>query len=181
MKIRMAAFDSPIGRLALAVGPEGLLRLELGGDQELVEAGLRRRFGALETRNESDPGGAVTRVQRYFAGELQALDEIRVDPGGTPFQNAVWLELRHIRAGETWSYARLAQALGRPSAVRAVGAANGANTIPLVLPCHRVIGSDGRLVGYGGGLERKEWLLRHERARFVGERRQQALFTAAGA
>jgi methylated-DNA-[protein]-cysteine S-methyltransferase len=169
MKIRVAAFDSPIGKLALAVGPEGLLRLDLRGDQEEVEAGLRRRFGTLELRTESDPDGAVTCVQRYFSGELRALDEIRVDPGGTPFQHAVWLELRQIRAGETWSYARLAQAVGRPSAVRAVGAANGANTVPLVLPCHRVIGHNGRLVGYGGGLERKEWLLRHERARFVAD------------
>jgi methylated-DNA-[protein]-cysteine S-methyltransferase len=106
----------------------------------------------------------AARLDRYFAGELTALDAIGVDPGGTPFQNRVWLKLREIPVGRTWSYADLARAVGRPRAVRAVGAANGANPIALVLPCHRVIGSDGSLTGYGGGLARKRWLLAHEGA-----------------
>lgn len=177
MKLSVATPDSPIGRLALAVGPLGLVRLELDGDETRLELGLRRRYGSVELGAERDPDGAVSVLRRYFAGELDALDELRVDPGGTPFQNAVWLGLRKIRAGETWSYSRLAQAVGRPSAVRAVGAANGANTVPIVLPCHRVIGADGRLVGYGGGLPRKEWLLRHERARWSSARQ---LTLAAG-
>lgn len=170
MKLAMAIPDSPIGPLALAVGPQGVVRIELGGELARLEAGLSRRFGDVELEEQDDPEGVVSVLRSYFAGDLDALDTLRVDPGGTPFQNAVWLELRKIQAGQTWTYARLAQAVGRPSAVRAVGAANGANTVPLVLPCHRVIGSNGTLVGYGGGLDRKEWLLRHERARFRAER-----------
>ena len=85
-----------------------------------------------------------------------------MDTGGTPFQRKVWSALRDIGVGRTASYSEVAKAVGSPSAVRAVGAANGANPIPIVIPCHRVIGADGSLCGYGGGLERKRWLLRHE-------------------
>ncbi len=109
-----------------------------------------------------DAGGVRAAFERYFAGNPDALDTLRVDPGGTPFQSKVWLALREIASGKTWSYAQLAERVGSPAAVRAVGAANGANPIPLVLPCHRVIGKNGKLVGYGGGMDRKEWLLRHE-------------------
>ena len=168
--LRLAETSSPIGPLALAVGDGGLVRLDLGGDRDRVLHDLGRRFGRVATADAPDPDGVVTALRRYFEGRLDALDAVRVDPGGTPFQSGVWLMLRHIPAGETWSYARLAAAVGRPRAVRAVGAANGANPVPLVLPCHRVIGRDGRLVGYGGGLERKEWLLRHESARFTADR-----------
>lgn len=168
--LELATLASPLGPLALAVGQSGLLALDLEGDAEGMVRRLEQRFGAVHLTRSKDPGGVVGRLRRYFAGRLEALDEVAVDPGGTPFQNQVWLALRRIRAGETWSYARLAAEVGRPSAVRAVGAANGANPVPLVLPCHRVIGSDGRLVGYGGGLDRKEWLLRHERARSATER-----------
>lgn len=101
-------------------------------------------------------------VRAYFAGDLQALDDVPVRVRGTPFETAVWQLLRCIPVGQTWSYAGLAAALDRPRAVRAVGRANGRNPVSLVLPCHRVIGADGKLVGYGGGLERKAWLLRHE-------------------
>jgi len=103
-------------------------------------------------------------VRTYFAGDLQALEDLPVRVRGTPFETAVWQTLRQIPVGQTWSYAALAAALDRPRAVRAVGRANGRNPVSLVLPCHRVIGADGRLVGYGGGLERKAWLLRHEGA-----------------
>lgn len=168
--LELATLASPLGPLALAVGPNGLVALDLEGDDKGMVRRLERRFGTLSLTISGDPGGVVATLRRYFAGQLEALDEVAVDPGGTPFQNQVWLALRRIRAGETWSYARLAAEVERPSAVRAVGAANGANPVPLVLPCHRVIGSDGRLVGYGGGLDRKEWLLRHERARFTVER-----------
>jgi methylated-DNA-[protein]-cysteine S-methyltransferase len=100
----------------------------------------------------------------YFGGELRALDAIEVDPGGSPFQREVWKALRTIGAGETRSYQELASAVGRPSASRAVARANATNPIPVVIPCHRVIHSDGSLAGYGGGIERKRWLLRHEAA-----------------
>lgn len=116
-------------------------------------------------------GGASSRfaaaVAAYFAGELDALSDLPVAVQGTEFETAVWQALRQIPVGQTWSYAALAAILGRPKAVRAVGRANGKNPVSLVLPCHRVIGADGRLVGYGGGLERKAWLLRHEGALVV--------------
>ena len=104
-------------------------------------------------------------LDRYFAGDLTAIDALAVNPSGTPFQLRVWSALRDVRAGSTTSYSAVAKRLGTPQAVRAVGAANGANPIPIVIPCHRVIGADGRLVGYGGGLERKRWLLAHEGVR----------------
>jgi methylated-DNA-[protein]-cysteine S-methyltransferase len=101
-------------------------------------------------------------MARYFTGEIGVLDTIPVELNGTPFQKNVWQALRRIPGGSTISYAELAKRIGEPSAVRAVGAANGANPVAVIVPCHRVIGSDGRLTGYGGGLDRKQWLLEHE-------------------
>ncbi len=162
----IAVCPTPIGPLVLAAGARGLVYLDLHGDRAASEHLLRTRLGAETLVEHADPAGAVNALTRYFAGELSALDELPVDPQGTPFQLDVWLMLRRIAPGTTWSYAELARAVGRPQAVRAVGAANGANPVALVLPCHRVIGSDRSLVGYGGGLERKHWLLRHEGAPF---------------
>jgi len=127
-------------------------------------AQLEKRFGEVEFRDAADPAGVIRHLERYFAGDFDALDAIAVDTGGTPFQQRVWTELRKIRPGETVSYAQIAAAIGAPSAVRAVGAANGSNPVGIVLPCHRVIGSNGQLTGYGGGLDRKRWLLAHESA-----------------
>ena len=169
-KLSLATFSSPIGPLVVAVGPEGLVRLDLEGDRVQVEQDLARRFEGCDVRETRDPGGVVAALRRYFDGKLDALDELPVDTGGTEFQRRVWLTLRQIPAGRTWSYAQLARAVNRPKAVRAVGATNGRNPLPLVLPCHRVIGSDGSLVGYGGGLERKRWLLQHEGAALPGDR-----------
>ena len=101
-------------------------------------------------------------LTRYFGGEIGALDTIAVELNGTPFQKNVWQALRRIPGGTTISYAELAKRIGEPSAVRAVGTANGANPVAVIVPCHRVIGSNGRLTGYGGGLDRKQWLLAHE-------------------
>lgn len=103
----------------------------------------------------------VRQLTAWFAGKLQSFD-LPVRPTGTTFQRQVWSELERIPYGTTISYAELARRLGRPKAARAVGAANGSNPISLIIPCHRVIGADGRLVGYGGGLENKRWLLEHE-------------------
>ena len=108
------------------------------------------------------PAATRRALQRYFAGKLQAIDEIPVQTGGTPFQSNVWRALRTIPAGTTLSYGRMAHQLKCPLAVRAVGFANGSNPISIVIPCHRLIGADGSLTGYGGGLERKRWLLEHE-------------------
>jgi len=167
VRIDQATLLSPIGPLAFAVAGGTLLRLDLRGDAVRLRRDVQGRFGTVTIHECEDPGGVASRLERYFRGDLQALEEVAVDPGGTDFQRDVWLKLREIPAGRTWSYADLARAVGRPAAVRAVGAANGANPIPLVLPCHRVIGTDGRLTGYGGGLPRKEWLLHHEGARLV--------------
>ena len=101
-------------------------------------------------------------VEAYFAGDVRALDGVAVKTGGTDFQRSVWAALRAIPAGETRSYGQLAAAIGSPKAVRAAGLANGQNPVAVIVPCHRVIGANGTLTGYAGGLERKRWLLRHE-------------------
>ena len=112
-------------------------------------------------RDDAALAGTREQLEAYFAGELRDLD-LKLAPRGTPFQQRVWAELTKIAYGETISYSELARRLGDPKLVRAVGVANGRNPISIVIPCHRVIGADGTLVGYGGGLERKRWLLDHE-------------------
>ena len=158
---------SPIGDLTCLVRDAVLVGVEFEARLATVRPGatveyVRRRFPADEVRDVREAGGVRAAFEKYFAGDADALATLAVDPGGTAFQSKVWLTLREIKSGQTWSYAQLAERVGSPAAVRAVGAANGANPIPLVLPCHRVIGKDGKLVGYGGGMDRKVWLLRHE-------------------
>ena len=163
MIIETAELDTPIGPLVLAVRGGKLCAVGFDRDWSRVQAMLRRRFPEAELRRVEDPAGAVTRLRAYFDGDLTALDSIPVDLGGTPFQAKVWNALRRIPAGQTMSYRDLALAIGEPKAVRAVGLANGANPAAIVVPCHRVIGADGSLTGYGGGIERKRWLLAHEK------------------
>jgi len=154
--IELSRVDSPLGTVTFAVGPRGLCALTLGD---------RMPMSLPSPARETRPPPEITAVlAAYFAGDLRAIDKMDVDPEGTPFQHRVWAALRTIPAGTTWSYAELARAVGQPAATRAVGAANGRNPIALVVPCHRVIASDGTLGGYGGGLEMKRWLLRHERS-----------------
>lgn len=159
--LRTERLDTPIGAMVLIVDHNGhLCATDWAERGEWVFDG-------------GPPSDASVKIARYFEGDLGAIDEIPVEMGGTPFQNAVWTALRRIPCGTTVSYGRLATSIGRPTAVRAVGAANGANPIGVVVPCHRVIGADGSLTGYGGGMERKAWLLAHEqggRAREVGAR-----------
>ena len=153
---------SPIGELTCLVREGVLVGVEFEGGRGATIGYVQRRFPDEPIVDAHEAGGVRAAFDRYFAGDAGALDGLAVDPGGTPFQARVWMTLREIGAGTTWSYAELAERVGSPAAVRAVGAANGANPIPLVLPCHRVIGKNGKLVGYGGGMERKEWLLSHE-------------------
>ena len=153
--IELSRVDSPIGTLTIAVGPRGLCALALNGRTPKLSAPVR------ETKPPREISSALA---AYFAGDLRVIDAMDVDPEGTPFQRRVWAALRTIPAGTTWSYAHLARAVGHPAATRAVGAANGRNPVALVVPCHRVIASDGTLGGYGGGLEMKRWLLHHERS-----------------
>jgi len=160
MPLTLGRYDSPIGPLAIATDDDILLAIDFNGDVK----SLARRLSLPDTA-DAFPHAArpvLDRLEAYFAGDLAALDQIAVRPAGTPFQRRVWDALRTIRAGTTSSYRDLAACIGSPSAVRAVGAANGANPIPIVVPCHRVIGTNGALVGYGGGLDRKRWLLAHE-------------------
>jgi methylated-DNA-[protein]-cysteine S-methyltransferase len=153
---------SPIGTIRIAVRDRRLCAL--GFDDHWVSEvrWLERRFGSVDFVRTTDPAGVVHALREYFDGKLTAVDRIDVDAGGTSFQASVWYALRRVPAGQTTSYGALARAIGSPHAARAVGAANGQNPISLVVPCHRAIGSDGRLVGYGGGLDRKVWLLQHE-------------------
>ena len=155
--------STPIGRLLLVADARGVLHmLEFEDKPERWRSIFRRHFkdGAFATRR--DPGGVSSKLKRYFGGDIAALDEIAVDAQGTDFQHACWKNLRKIPAGTATSYGALAKKMGKPSAMRAVGLANGANPIAVVVPCHRVVGADGSLTGYGGGLERKRWLLDHE-------------------
>jgi methylated-DNA-[protein]-cysteine S-methyltransferase len=125
---------------------------------------LRLHYGENRFRLEPahGPNNLTGAIDNYFAGDLTAIDTLPVKTAGTPFQREVWLALRKVKCGTTVSYGKLAEQIGRPTAIRAVGLANGANPIGLVVPCHRVIGSNGSLTGYGGGMERKRWLLEHE-------------------
>jgi methylated-DNA-[protein]-cysteine S-methyltransferase len=162
--LRVERIKTPIGTMLIAADKEGVLRALSFEDHEgrMLEE-LRRLYACGVTlRPTSRASLARGALERYFAGDLRAIDALPVASAGTPFQRRVWHALRAIPLGTTTTYGDLAKKIGRPAAVRAVGAANGANPIPIVVPCHRVIGSAGKLTGYGGGIERKRWLLRHE-------------------
>jgi O-6-methylguanine DNA methyltransferase len=161
--IEHCEYATPLGAVTGAWHDGRLVALAFSEHWDGIARRLRRRFGAF-ARRDGDPAPLQAALDAYFAGDLTALDAVAVDPGGTDFQSAVWRSLRTVRTGGTTTYSALARQVGSPSAVRAVGAANGANPIWLVIPCHRAIGSDGSLTGYAGGLERKRWLLRHEGA-----------------
>lgn len=162
--IETAGFDSPIGVLRVAVRDGLLCALAFDDGWARERDTLGSRFPGEETRDTGDPAGVVAALGRYFAGDVGALDAIPTDPGGTEFQRAVWSALRRIPAGRSASYAEVARDAGSPRAVRAVGTACGANPIAVVVPCHRVVRSGGSLGNYGGGVDRKRWLLHHERA-----------------
>ena len=170
MTLEIAEFHSPIGTIVLAVRDGTLTALVFAEGWPDRRARLVKRFGDVDLRGAADPAGVSGRLAAYFAGDLGALDAIAVDSGGTPFQRRVWGALRTIPPGETVSYQTLARRIGAPTAVRAVGAANGDNPVGIVVPCHRVIGADGSLTGYAGGIERKRWLLTHERAGTLEQR-----------
>jgi methylated-DNA-[protein]-cysteine S-methyltransferase len=156
---------SPIGEVFVVSDGERLAAVEFGPPEERLLPLLRARYGAAPALREADdPQGFASALRAYFAGELDAVRGLPADGGGSPFQRRVWAALREIPAGRTESYGGLAARLGVPRASRAVGAANGRNPVSVVVPCHRVIGTGGALTGYGGGLERKRWLLRHEGA-----------------
>jgi methylated-DNA-[protein]-cysteine S-methyltransferase len=159
--------DTPTGQMLIVADDNENLRASDWTDHEdRMRRLLRLQYGESGFRLEParNPNALTDAIDRYFAGELDAIDALPVKTAGTPFQRSVWRALRAIRCGTTVSYAELAQQISRPTAVRAVGLANGSNPVGIVVPCHRVIGSDGSLTGYGSGIERKRWLLAHERA-----------------
>jgi methylated-DNA-[protein]-cysteine S-methyltransferase len=162
--IEIAETPSPVGELRLAVRDGQLCALAFADCWPRIEPRLSRRFGAEDRRPSADPAGVISRLKDWFDGDLAALDDVPLDLGGTPFQARVWEALRAVPPGRTASYRDIARAAGSPDAVRAVGSANGSNPTCIVVPCHRIIRSDGALGGYGGGLDRKRWLLKHEAA-----------------
>lgn len=167
--VRVDHVESPIGRITFAASDAGVCALAIAeGWEELrrrVERALGGSANGAALRFEEAPLPALRRsLEDYFAGRADALEDIDVDLHGTDFQKSVWAALRTVAPGTTASYADIARRIGNPRAVRAVGLANGRNPVSLIVPCHRVIGSDGSLTGYGFGLERKRWLLEHEGA-----------------
>jgi methylated-DNA-[protein]-cysteine S-methyltransferase len=154
---------TPIGIALLVSDAEGALRaLDWEDYERRMRELLRLHYGAADLNHEPAPTETRTALMAYFEGDLGQLLNIVWRIAGTPFQQKVWTALAQIPAGTTMSYGALAARIGMPKAIRAVGHANGSNPIGVVLPCHRLIGADGSLVKYGGGLERKRWLLRHE-------------------
>jgi methylated-DNA-[protein]-cysteine S-methyltransferase len=145
--MREEVFETPLGRVLALVEGDRLCGL---------------KFTTRPLTGGGAPSKVATAVRRYFEGDMAALDDVDVHPTGTPFQESVWAAIRAIPPGETTSYSDIAADVGRPAAVRAVGTATGRNPVWLIIPCHRVVRSDGSMGGYGGGLDRKRWLLDHE-------------------
>jgi methylated-DNA-[protein]-cysteine S-methyltransferase len=166
-RLRLDRLATPIGEALIVTDEAGYLRAFDWADREASMARLLRlHYGSLAPEPGAAPGNLKRLLRRYFEGDRGCLGAIEWRTAGTPFQRAVWTALTTIAPGATLTYGALAAKLRRPRAVRAVGLANGANPISVVVPCHRVIGADGSLTGYGGGIERKRWLLRHEGAAF---------------
>ncbi|MEJ1969230.1 MAG: methylated-DNA--[protein]-cysteine S-methyltransferase [Rhizomicrobium sp.] len=154
---------TPIGELLLVADGQARLRLlEFSDQPERWRWQFERRFAGALFEDACDPFGLSAVLARYFDGDIAALDAVMAEGEGTEFQRTCWSALRRIPAGMTTTYGAMARMLGRPAAMRAVGLANAANPIAVVVPCHRLIGSGGSLTGYGGGLARKRWLLDHE-------------------
>ena len=165
LRLTLDRLASPVGEVLVATDADGAVRaLDFHDYEARLRRLLIRHYGAVELVEGRAPEPVRQAIQAWFDGDLTALDAVPVRTGGTDFQRSVWKALRDIPAGETRTYGQLAAAIGAPRAVRAVGLANGANPVGVIVPCHRVIGANGTLTGYAGGLERKRWLLAHEAA-----------------
>lgn len=166
-RFHLDRLDTPIGTALLVTDDQGFLRALDWSDYEArLHRLLRRHYGDYVLEKAPAPKDIIAALTGYFAGDLGQLKKIRWRTNGTAFQRKVWSGLQKISAGKTSSYGAFASRLNVPNAARAVGLANGANPVSVVVPCHRLIGADGSLTGYGGGLARKEWLLAHEGAAF---------------
>ncbi|UAJ08991.1 bifunctional transcriptional activator/DNA repair enzyme AdaA [Glacieibacterium megasporae] len=164
MHLTLSRYTSPVGEILLVTEGSTLRALDFGDYEARMTTLLSRHYGAVALVEGDAPAAVTAALDAYFAGDATALDALPVATGGSEFQRSVWAALRAIPAGTTTGYGALAAVLGKPGAARAVGLANGANPIGIVVPCHRVIGANGALTGYAGGVARKEWLLRHEGA-----------------
>ncbi|MEM9906193.1 MAG: methylated-DNA--[protein]-cysteine S-methyltransferase [Cyanobacteria bacterium P01_D01_bin.44] len=153
---------SPIGPIWVVTQDATLCAVDFEDCENRLLSLLQKRFGEVRLHKADNPGGVSDRLRAYLDGDLHSLDDIPTATGGTDFQQQVWQALRTIPPGQVVTYGELAKQIGRPKAVRAVGMTNGLNPISIVLPCHRVIGANGKLTGYAGGLARKQWLLAHE-------------------
>lgn len=163
--IEISEIDSPLGEIRIATYDGALCALAFADSWDRTGVVLDRRFPGSPRRTVNEDGvGVAAALSRYFDGDLDALATVPVDLAGTPFQQKVWEQLAAVRPGDTVSYAEVAARVGSPRAVRAVGTASGANPVCLVIPCHRMLRSNGELGGYGGRPERKAWLLDHEGA-----------------
>jgi methylated-DNA-[protein]-cysteine S-methyltransferase len=156
---------TPLGPLWILCDEQFHLRAvewEEHSDRMVQLLDLHYRAEGYERVSVSNPDGLSTKMKAYFEGDLSIINALPSATAGTPFQREVWQALRAIPCGQVMHYGQLAELLGRPGAARAVGAANGSNPVSVVVPCHRVIGRNGTMTGYAGGVQRKEWLLRHE-------------------
>lgn len=160
MRLTVSRLETPLGEVTLASTPVGLVGLAFENRVDSLWRFLKGRFGSIEPAGGEDPARAELRA--YFDGAIGALEKIRTDSGGTEFQCRVWAALRRIAGGRTLSYSELARSIEQPTGFRAVATANATNPVAIVIPCHRVIHADGSISGYGGGVDRKKWLLRHE-------------------
>jgi methylated-DNA-[protein]-cysteine S-methyltransferase len=162
VKLEVGELGTPLGDVRFARSSARILALAFAECWPEVSRALARRIGTIEWVAARDARDLDARLRAYFAGDLATLSGVEVELAGTAFQRRVWSALRGIPPGQTTSYGALARSIGATRAARAVGAANGANPLWLLVPCHRAIGADGRLTGYAGGVERKRWLLAHE-------------------
>jgi O-6-methylguanine DNA methyltransferase len=167
MDLYQDEFASPVGIVYVLSDGINLRAVDFEGYETRMHRLLTRHYGHYTIHSARDPAGAASRLEEYFGGDIRAIEGIAVATNGTEFQKQVWSALRDIPAGMTVTYGTIAGRIGRPNACRAVGLANGSNPIGIFVPCHRVIGADKALTGYGGGIERKQWLLDHEGIRCV--------------
>jgi methylated-DNA-[protein]-cysteine S-methyltransferase len=164
MRFNLEEIDTPIGLLYVVTDGPRLHAVEFGDEKERLHRLLTKHYQTYSLTSLQQTSDAALRLRDYFDGDLTTIESIETFTNGTAFQKTVWSKLRTIPLGLTVSYGWIAKQIGQPTARRAVGLANSLNPISIVVPCHRVIGSNQKLTGYAGGLDRKQWLLEHEMA-----------------
>ena len=165
MELFIDRFGSALGKILLVSDGERLCALDYADYENRMLRLLRRHYSNFQLREATDPQGFSSLIRAYLAGDMDCINHIPVNTGGTTFQQQVWSALRKIPPGTVLTYGELAMKLQKPTAYRAVGMTNALNPIAIVVPCHRLVGTNGALTGYAGGLERKRWLLQHEGVR----------------